>query len=65
MPNLQQLKQQALSKINNAQKPADIDRLRNKYLSRKKGLLTKVLHDLADLTIEQKKQIDFKIDPFC
>ena len=57
MPNLQQLKQQALSKINNAQKPADIDRLRNKYLSRKKGLLTKVLHDLADLTIEQKKQI--------
>ncbi len=57
MENLNQSKQQALSEINNAQKPADIDRLRIKYLSRKKGQLTKILRDLANLSIEQRKKI--------
>lgn len=55
--NLTELKQQALSEINNTNSTSQVEQIRIKFLGRKSGLLTKIIQTLPTLNVEQRKNL--------
>jgi len=57
MQDLQQLKQQALNEIRNANSTSTVEQIRIKFLGRKSGLVTKIIQTLPNLSVDQKKRL--------
>ncbi|MFA6296003.1 MAG: phenylalanine--tRNA ligase subunit alpha [Patescibacteria group bacterium] len=55
--NITELKQQALTEIQNANSTQLVEQIRIKFLGRKSGLLTKIIQTLPTLNVDQRKKL--------
>jgi len=56
-PNLEQIKSEAETLINNAEDLNSLENLEIKFLGRKDGEITKIMHGLASMSLAEKKKI--------
>ena len=54
--DLEKIRSEAINEIGAAKDTAELDAVRIKYLGRKQGLITEALKDLANSTIEEKRE---------
>ena len=61
---IDELKKEALDKIDKIENKEDLESFRLKYFSRKNGELTKMLKSIKDLSEEERKKVGFLTNEF-
>jgi phenylalanyl-tRNA synthetase alpha chain len=62
--NIPELSKEFQERLKSIQTTADLEELRNQYLGRKRGIITSLLKDLANLTPDQKASAGKEINEF-
>jgi phenylalanyl-tRNA synthetase alpha chain len=62
--NIPELSKEFQERLKSIQTTADLEELRNLYLGRKRGIITSLLKDLANLTPDQKASVGKEINEF-